>query len=184
MNWWNYLSKIIIIGFIILSVISAWVILLQLPVTESGLKALANPTPYHSFSISLNETFSEHYMIYDQIYSKDHPSYYSRMLLSTVTPGTYRIKVTTDYRNDEIIFYWSETFEAIRFVGDKFDRHDEPIRVVHWVDDFPATGHYKCVSDRNSDCIITAIQGQGEKPELQLYITGRGSGNITIERIE
>ena len=152
--------------------------------------AFIQNTHQQVFALEPNETFTFQYGVHNTqwLVRPDESTMrgeaiiaaYGYLIASTGTPGSYRMIVTTNRPEDLVYLTWRETFTENELVGDKFGKTEVAIQKEHWIG-----GRVQaCKSDKYSDCNITMVEGQYQNPELQVYIYGDGSGNITIWRLE
>ena len=156
-------------------------ILVTIVVAIFSCGCLSNDTQGGSFSLEPNQSHTIHYnvdrsnMFYpveDKPYMVDTIGY---TIETTDNPGTYSIKLTTDAPNDVVEIAWKNTMMHQKC--DKFSCNSE--RVTHW------SGIYQvyCIANRNSDCEIeNVILDNATEPVLEVWISGKGSGNITVHR--
>jgi hypothetical protein len=144
----------------------------------------SNNTPQATFNLDPNETFTMPYNVHNQkwMINPDDDKWVIKsegyIIASTGQSGVYDMTVTTNSANDIVYLAWAETFTEKVNVGDKFGESLVPMSKMHWVGNV----NYYCKSDRYSDCHIIMSEGNYEQPELQIYIYGSGSGDITITR--
>jgi hypothetical protein len=104
---------------------------------------------------------------------------YGYIVAATKTEGKYNIAITTDSPDDTVYMRWLEAHDYL-VVDDKFGK-------THWQPSVSWVGGRKesCVIDKHSDCNIDMSLRYGlTNPHIDVYIAGKGSGNITIRRLE
>jgi hypothetical protein len=142
-------------------------------------------TPYQKISINTNETISVPYHVnkgptwpYEE-WGMSSPSLYGYMILELPEPGSYHMVISTNSPGDMVGAQWAETFQENAIVGNKFETYVETRTMFHWI----GSTVYTCKSDRYSDCTMDmSLANYQMNPEIQIYITGHGDGNITITR--
>jgi mannose-6-phosphate isomerase-like protein (cupin superfamily) len=96
-------------------------------------------------------------------------------ILSTTTPGSYNITITTNAPEDRVIVAWKNMQDHQNC--DKFSCSTE--QVMHWSSEY--TTH--CESNRYSDCSMNMVLDNATRPVLEIWIVGKGTGQMTIGRV-
>jgi hypothetical protein len=156
-------------------------------IASAALTGCVSNTPFKEVVIRPNETVSIPYTItcaYNPFTDiTKYPASYGYMIVSIPDPGTYSLIATTNNPDDKIGIEWAETFEQTSLEGDKFEKHPVTRTMTHFV--WGGGRVTQCISDRTTDCNLNMGLAKYERnPTIQIYISGHGSGDIIITKME
>lgn len=101
---------------------------------------------------------------------------YGIEVIHTKNPGTYKITVNTNNRDDQIQMLYSthwQYFRDDRF-GGYYDAASESNRLFY----------EPCITMSQSICVKHIILPDKLNPSMKIKLRGHGSGNISVQRLE